>query len=266
MYDDYLIKAGLTPEEATVYQICLKEGTQTARKIQQKSPYKRGLIYKILDGLIEKKLILKKDEKGKVSVFSPLHPKNLKELAEKREREARDVQATLSGILPALVSDFNLASGTPGISFYEGVGGVEKIYDDIIATKKDIMLFRSIYDNRSPELSKLVYRQIDRQIKKGINALVLGPMTKSVVEKIKGKDKENLVTRRIMPIEKFQLDSQIIIYGDKVAIIAVKDDPIITTLVDNPGISQTFRTLFQYIWTKSEKDHIDILKNLSKQD
>lgn len=257
MNEDYLIKAGLSPEQSVVYGVLLKNGKLSARKVHQKTPFKRGLVYKVLDQLVSLGLVEKIDEKGRVANFLAQHPIKLRDLAEQKEREAKDAQVALASVLPALISDFNMISGQPGISFFEGVEGLAKVYNDVVLVGKDIMLFRSVYDDDHPELAKLVEKQIKRQVEKGLHTLALTPLSKDTQVTVIESDDKNLVKRRVVPREKFILDSQIIIYGNKVAIVSLKNK-LISTIIDNEDINNTWRTIFHYIWEKagSESDKI----------
>lgn len=261
MNNDYLIKAGLSPEQALVYEILVKNGELSARKVHQKTPLKRGLVYKVLDQLVAIGLTEKKEKIGKVATFFPAHPFKLRDLAKEKEAEAKEAQFALTSILPALISDFNLVSGQPGISFFEGIEGLTKIYDDIIDTGKDIILFRSIYDDDHPELGKLVERQIKRQIEKGIHTLALTPLAEDTPISVINGDEKNLVKRRIIRRDKFILDSQIIIYGQKVAIVSLKNK-LISTIIDNEDINNTWRTIFQYIWEKAGPESDKMLEKI----
>ena len=62
MYEKIFSQIGLTEQEATIYEIMLELGQARAKEIYQKSPFKRGLVYKLLDNLIEKHLILRHRE------------------------------------------------------------------------------------------------------------------------------------------------------------------------------------------------------------
>lgn len=261
MYEQQLNQAGLTLEQAEIYEVLLKNGPLLAGQLNKKSTLKRGLIYKILDILVEKGLVEKKEEEGKAAIFLANHPLKLKEVVEKREQRAKDAHIALDGILPSLVSDFNLISGQPGIQFSEGITGIEKVYDDIIIQKKDIYLFRSVYDNDHPELEKIVNKQIKRQVASNIHTYALTPLVKDTPKTVLENDEKNLVQRRIMPKEKFMLDSQIIIYGNKLAIISLKNK-IITTVIDNDDISNTFKTIFDYFWEKAKPEHDEYWKNI----
>lgn len=220
------------------------------------------MVYKVLDELCQLGLAEKNEQAGKIAVFSPSHPIKLKDLAANKEREAKDAQLALGSILPALTSQFNLVSGLPGVESFEGIGGLSKVYDDILQTKKDLLLFRSYLDNDHPEIDKLVNRQIKLQVANNIHTLALTPTDEDSLAEITEKDEKNLVSRRMIPRNKFELNSQIMVYGEKVAITSL-GPAMISTIIDNEAISATFRTLFSYCWEKSLPDHNKLLSMAS---
>jgi len=246
-YQKKLIQIGLDEVQSFIYSTLLKGGEMTARKVQQTGPYKRGLIYKNLEELGQLGLVEKIEKTGKVAKFAAYHPVKLKELAQDKEKAAKDAQLAMDTLLPQLISDYNLSFGAPGVSFYKGLEGLQKVYDDIIDTKKDLMLFRSIYDDKHPERAEIIQKQIQRQVKANLRALIIAPPRGIEPEELSRLDEKNLVTRRTIPQEMFRLESQIIIYGQKVAITSLKDDSV-TTLINNTSINQAFRAIFNLIW------------------
>jgi len=130
MYEKLLSSAGLSPNEAAIYEILLTENAQKAGKIALKSPLKRALVYKILDDLVAKGLAVRAEPAGKVAVFGPTHPDKLRELAQKRSEEAETARQNIESLIPQLASTFNLAAGKPGVRFFEGEEGIKKVWWD----------------------------------------------------------------------------------------------------------------------------------------
>lgn len=91
---------GLTTQQATLYELLLGRGRERASRLVRETPWKRGVVYKILAELVELGLVEEKKTPGSVTIFLPRHPLALKDLAERREREARD--RTLSRKRPSL--------------------------------------------------------------------------------------------------------------------------------------------------------------------
>ncbi|TAN58360.1 hypothetical protein EPN15_01360 [Patescibacteria group bacterium] len=64
MFEQVLTQAGLTENQALIYEILVKNGLMPAGAVCKKTPLKRGLVYKILDELTEIGLV---EKKGKAS-------------------------------------------------------------------------------------------------------------------------------------------------------------------------------------------------------
>src|SRR3989304_3774716 len=143
MYEQVLTQAGLTENQALIYEILIKTGPLPAGEICKKTPLKRGLVYKILDELTEIGLVEKKEKSREVAIFSPAHPLKIKTLAKEREEKAKDAQAALEGVLPKIISDFNLSISKPGVQFFEGLDGIKQVLEDTLINnqQKNILSF-----------------------------------------------------------------------------------------------------------------------------
>jgi sugar-specific transcriptional regulator TrmB len=259
MYAHNLESLGLSPSQAELYEILIKNGPITANRLAQKSALSRTHAYKTLKELEVMGLVRKGNEK--VTVFYPVHPQKLRSLVEKREKIWLESKASLEPILGKLISDFNTISGQPGIRILEGISGIEELYEDILNEKSPIYLIRSPRDNDQPELKKIVADQVTEQAKLGISAKVIAPLMPNTPLKVIEGDEKNLVERRIVPREQFDIPAQIILYKDKVAITAY-DKEIITTIIENSAIRKTFECIFNYIWTAAEPEHMQIMSKI----
>lgn len=257
-YSDFLQKAGLTADQATIYEALLRGGVMPARKISLISGMKRPMAYKVIDQLIELGLIEKIDKK--VALFAPAHPDKVADIIIRRQDALRVAEQSFKGILGSLTSDFNLYSGKPNVRFYEGVSGVETLYDDILLEKKDILLIRSPFDDSKPELAQLVNKQIKRQVEANIHTRAITPVVETSINTAIEQDTARLVTRCLISKDNFMIPAQILIYGDKVALTSYKDF-FVTTIIQNPDIKETFEMMFNYIWNKAEKESVRTIEN-----
>ena len=115
-----LIEAGLSEEQAIVYDALLEKGPQRASNLSKWTGIKRGLTYKILEQLKNMGLVEEKGGKGTVAVFIASHPSLLLGNIERREKELSLSKEMLSHSLGGLVSKYNLIVGKPNVQFYEG--------------------------------------------------------------------------------------------------------------------------------------------------
>lgn len=263
-YQASLTLAGLTKDQASIYEVLVKHGTMPASRISRLSPVSRTLTYKVLGELGVLGLIEKREEPGQVATFAPEHPLKLKELIEKKREAATDAQTAMEGIFGKLLSDFNLMSGQPGIRIMEGVAGVAELYEDICREKKDLLLIRSPLDEHRTELGSLVGKQLKAQAHLGIHVRALTPLVPETVMSIEHHDTSRLVERRIIPKYLFDIPAQLIVYGDRVALTSYEGQ-LITTIIQNSAIEKTFRILFEYIWNAATPEHDRISASLSPQ-
>ena len=245
-----------------VYDILLELGEAPAEAITKKAGLKRPTAYYALDQLVRRGLVEEIAGKTKKK-FRLTSPENLQKIIELERVRIERSQKVFGLELPRLISQHTLTTAKPYIQYYEGLEGIQHLYDDIIKDGEDILLIRSPYDEHQPALTELVGRQITRQVKAGIHTRALTPFVPETPESVLHHDKKRLVTRRILLREQLFTPAQIIIYGDKVALTAFRDH-IITTLVQNNEIASTFRAVFEYIWQMAESGHEDIMKQIQK--
>lgn len=263
MYKDIFISLGLSHNEAIIYEYLLKNGEVSAGEIIKNTPLKRGITYNDLENLLKKSLISKRN-KNKVAYFSPEHPGNLTKLIDVTENKLQKAKNTLENQFITILSSFNLVSGQPGITYLEGIDGLKRVYAEIIKDKEDILLFRSVADDKYLSIDKLVKNQISRQVKNNIRTRVITPLGDDTPFAVISHDLQNLVERRIVPSNKFSLPAQIIIFKNKVAITSL-DKNIITTIIENDSISLSFRIIFNFIWDLSAQIHEELYQKIITQ-
>jgi sugar-specific transcriptional regulator TrmB len=248
MKNEILTKIGLSEGESLVYSLLLKEGSLPAGKIAIKAGLKRGLCYKILDQLLANGLIEKIDKK--VAIFTPKHPSLIKKIIENKENEILNAKKEFELTLGNMVSEYNMQLGEPYVEFKEGLDGLKYLYGDINTEKKNIKLIRSPYDNDRPGFDELIKDQIRKQVRLQIYTKAITPKMHDSLETTTKFDMERLTERRMVPKESLLIPAQIIIYGDKVAITSFKDY-LMTTIIYNPNIKETFEKIFEFMWEKA---------------
>lgn len=258
-------KAGLSQNEAKVLAELYVGGEIRMRELAKRVSLKRVTVYAVVNSLVDKELagIIKK---GKIQFAFAKHPDNLTALINSRKKEVNNVYQNWEEIYPDVLSLFNQNRVMPGVQFLDGFSGLQKVYDNVIAEGEEVWLFRSRYDNDHPELRRIIQDHIDKKKRRKISSRVITPVRVSKARyHFEELDKQMLVTRCMVPRAKFTLESQVMIYGDYVALTAMKDD-IFTTVINNDSINQTFRVMFEYIWQLSWPWHQELLRKWKKAD
>ncbi len=239
---------GLTEEQAMVYQSLLSHTAMAASVISRTVGIERTLTYKILGQLIDLKLVKKHDQKGEVNTFSAEHPQRLTEIFEEKRLQLEQAGTRLAFEMGNIISTFNLSAGKPHVRFMEGYDGFKYINKDIISCGKDIKLIRSSIDSDDPEMLRLIEEQINMKVKKGIKTFIVGPWPTQIGPEatvVKKRDQERLVERRIL--DNFFVPTQVLVYNNRVAITDYKNN-IITTVIENDSVQQTFQTIFDTLF------------------
>jgi len=244
-----LATIGLSKSERVAYDALLSHGALTPPELAKISGLTRVNSYAALKGLTQKGLVREQDVQNKL-VYFPLPPTKLRELARRRTDEVRTNLDSLEGLIPTLMNQYALVSGQPGISHYEGIEGIKKVYEDALRPPypEEILVFRSIYDSK--ELEDFIQKHVERRAKLGIKSRTISPPG---IRHPSIGEQELLRELRFFPRENFSLPTEISIYGDKVAFISLRKD-LIATVIQGKDIAETLRILFEIIWKDAKTE------------
>jgi sugar-specific transcriptional regulator TrmB len=244
MYENTLSKAGLSPDQACVYEVLLKNGALPAGDVSKKAQLKRGLTYKVLDELVLLGLA-KKNDKEKVLRFEPAHPLQLKELAERKEQEARVAQEALGGVLSNLVSDFNLISGKPGVQYFEGKEAVRRITEDSLTAQGGICSF---IDNEAvtTQLSDVNRLYVKKRIALGIKKRMITGDTEYI--RSRGNDFDPVYTEvRVIP-SSVAFGTVMQVYDATVSYLTIEKEKMVGVIIKDAHIASMHRAVFEHVW------------------
>lgn len=242
MHEDVLTRIGLSRDEAWVYTALLNGGPQGAGELLKRDiPMKRGLLYKVLDRLVERGLVTEQKGKGKAR-FVPQPPDMLTTILEDRESEVRHSRDSLAAALPELKAKYNLSTDRPIIRFFEGVEGLRKMYEDKLESgAKELHFIRTARAETYRETFGTWFSHyLKRQVDAGIKAYAI-----TVDDEYTNHDPaidaaRNVVRTWIRP-QDYTAPVQIDAYGDRVAIlcfgkeffgIVIESAPLATAIRD----------------------------------
>lgn len=250
MESNILTELGLTKDEATIYSVLLEGGFMPARTIAIKAGLGRPLTYKILDDLLVKSLIEKKEVSNKVTLFSPVHPKELEKIIEKKKNDIENTKKALDESLGQMVSKYNLSIGKPNIQFFEGKDGIIKVALDSLSSETDICSFvdtetvLEIY----PELNK---EYVNKRLKNNVKKKIISTDC-PLVREITRNDNKDFTEQRVVK-QKLHFATIVMIYDNKVSFITLDPNKNIGIIIEDPDIYKTNKAIFDYIWEGSEK-------------
>jgi sugar-specific transcriptional regulator TrmB len=244
-----LIDLGLTEDETSIYSTLLEGGSMPARMISLKADVGRQLTYKVLDDLIKKDLVIKK-EHAKITLFAPNHPRKLESFFENKKNKIDLMQKELEENLGPMISKYNLFIGKPNVQFFEGKEGIKKVALDSLTSQTDICSFidTEVVMEIYPELNKeYVGKRLNNSVKKKIIST-----DSLIVREVAKTDDKNFTEQRIVK-QKIHFSTVVMIYDNKVSFITLDPKRNIGVIIEDPDIYKTNKAIFDYIWETAEQ-------------
>ena len=252
---DILKKAGLSEAQAVVYNCLLQNGALTPTELADYTKQSRENCYAVAKRLVELGIIEETEDKKKK--YRVLNPSALETLVEKRRKVMVKNEKFVKENLSSLLDIFYANNEMPGARTLEGLEGIKEAHNDVLRTRKDVYLLRTradivLGDDKETEPYLRYYR--DQLPILGINTYALTPVSKEGIQNAKtGRDKAVLFHRTWMPEEDYTSPMEIMVYGDKVALIAFGETQM-ATIVTSPIIAEAMRQILK-IMTKFYKKY-----------
>jgi sugar-specific transcriptional regulator TrmB len=242
---------GLSEKEARVYLAALEIGKATADQLAKQAKILRPTTYVQLESMMKQGLMSKYEE-GKKTYFVPESPEYLKRIFEIKRKEFDVKEKELGNLLPELSQMFESAGERPVVRFFSGKEGITAMREETLSLKKDdeiliIYNFDALVGIYSPEELR---SYTDKRVAKGIKVRSIYTKEDKPLEP---SDITPNASRRFIPYEKMPIRSDFFIYGDKIAIMALKGH-VFGVIVESKEISQSFKILFELIWGIGEKN------------
>ena len=247
MYKDILNELGLTKTQAEIMAFLLENGLSKASLIAQKTSVPRGVAYKGLDELLALGLVEKK-ETGTVARFQAEHPIKLEKIIENKEKEAGQARQKLTGLLPELVSMYNLANHKPGVFFYEGEEGIEQVLNDSLESKTEIYTYADL-DVISGSVKEINARYAKERDKRGIKKKIIVPDTEANHKFFLNFDK-TITEIRYLGKDFYQFQTGMQIYDGKISYQVIEANRKLAIIIQDPNVYQMHKLLFEFIWSQ----------------
>jgi sugar-specific transcriptional regulator TrmB len=241
-----LEETGLAGNEAKVYLALLDSGSALAGEITKKSGVNRTNVYDALDKLAEKGLVSYVIQANR-KYFEAAMPDNLIKYIEEREKELKKKKALIISILSELEKRRKLSKEPQEATLYKGKKGILSMMEDILRDKKELLVFGA--EGKFMETMKHAAEQWHMK-----RAALKIPIRIVYNEKMREKRSQTTFSffkLRFHPKE-YDSPASTWIYGNKVAIIAWSQQPIVT-LIRSKQTAESYRQFFTMLWNSSKE-------------
>lgn len=234
-----LAELGLTEGEASVYFASVTLGSASVMQIASVAGIKRTSAYSIIESLIAMGLMTA-EVAGLKKRFIAEPPEKLETILEIRRQK-------LQSILPEFEALYNLQGGEGFIKYYQGIVGMHKAYDGILADlqpKQEYMVLANeeYWYNLDPEYFEN-YRK--KRSKINANARLLLQDSKVAREHLRTQKNYNC-TVKLLPAG-VKLQTNLAIIPKKVTIHQLVQ-PVVTIVIETQSVVTMHREMFNLIW------------------
>lgn len=233
---------GFSKKEVLVYLALLELGKGTVTQISRAAGINRPTGYHVLASLESKELVKVSGKEPKQEYIAE-SPDQIERLLEKKIKNNEEYIKEARSIIPELKSMHNITD-RPKISFYEGKEGLEKVYEDTLTSKEEILAYASVDDVHKtlPNYFPLYYK---RRTKMGISIRAIFPDSKEAKE-LQKLDQEEKRESILIPPEKFSFHPEINIYNNKIMIASWREKLGIT--IESAEIADAMKKIFELAW------------------
>lgn len=246
-----LERLGLNSDEATIYLYLLEKSVATALDISRNLHLGRTKVYRLLDKLIEKKLVVQKLDSAGLKFISQ-DPSLFNTILANKESEL----LSLKNSLPKTILNLNQIIGTkiPGsqVLYYHGQRGLSQVNWNLLKARGEIISYEiTTADIYLPQKEAEQLRQglVDNKIqtrtitnKKLINAFT------EITELV-----EKWWQIKYLSINEINITSDVFIYNDIFAVCNYADyRDVFCFEVQNQLLSQMQKEIFENLWKQAK--------------
>ena len=241
---------GISEEESLVYLAILRRAGDTALTIARHLKLKRTTVYRILDSLIDKKLVITKlGNRGSRFVATPID--QLDFLIADREHEIDKLKKTLPGLKQDLNSLIGSSPENSQVLYYHGIEGIKQITYNSLKAKGELLTYElGTMDSfmSHDEAEKLRERFVDNNIR----IRTFTNMTEMEGWTDIGEMVEHWQVRHLPP-QKNPFQFEILIYNDVFCMYKYTKGEAFAVEIYNQELADMQRQLFEYLWSNARE-------------
>ncbi len=237
-----LKKYGLSDHETKVYIALLRLVEASAYTTAENADLPRTSTYTALETLKNKGLV-NSSLRNNVRYYTPENPKILLDVLEEKKKE-------ITEILPDLSNLINTAKVLPTVKLYKGKEGYIRARNEmlenfkknkikhilVISSPMDFNLFPKYFPNWIEERKKL-----------GVSAKTFLRYDAKSDTHFQMNELD-LRETKFLPAN-FEFDGTMNIYGNKIALFALKENELNSIIIDSPVLAKMLQQFFNFTWS-----------------
>ncbi len=244
---EILLSFDLPEKESNVYLVLLSLGKGTVSEIARGSEINRTTGYDILNKLVQYGLASVSGREPKQEYVAE-SPDRIVDLLEKKKQKTENQIKKAKEFLPALKSIHNV-EGRPKVRFYEGIEGLEQVYEDTLTSHEPIRAYATV-DDMHATLPDYFPKYYKRRTQKKIAIRAIIPKTTTGIERA-AQDIEEARETALIPPDKYYFSPEINIYDNKVMIASWKEK--LGIIIESAEIADAMKKIYELAWAEAKR-------------
>lgn len=239
-----LAATGLNETDTKIYVKLLEKKFWKPSELANSVNENRTTVYKVLNKLIENKLVTK-DESGKTLKYSASNPTRLLEISNEKKREQENSANLLNTSVQMLLSEYVKNNEQPGVRYFQGIEGIEQIFADQVKDKQPIyfqLSSQAIDYYGFDKMHDLRMMAVNAGIPRYSIVADNHKATKNYIE----TDKQYLLTRTWLKKEDYTAPMEWGVYGNKLYILTFGKDAM-GLIINSEAVAEGFMQVFNLL-------------------
>ncbi|MBP9817399.1 winged helix-turn-helix transcriptional regulator [Candidatus Shapirobacteria bacterium] len=246
-----LSKYGLEIDESRIYLILLENSDLSALEISRKLKIARTRVYRILDRLIEKRLVILKQMSGGFR-FVADDPGKIEELIIQKEVEVQELKNGVTDLVDEMKNLVGLQKSNSKVLYYQGQRGLSQVNWNLLRATGGVLSYEvATADAYLPEIEAEKLRQgiVDHKIlvRTITNKTRIEPYTK-VEELVKNFWKIKSIDRSTL-----EISADVFIYNNVYCWCQyIGGEEVFCVEIYNQKMADMQRQLFESLWNQAK--------------
>ncbi|MHB1163561.1 MAG: TrmB family transcriptional regulator [Minisyncoccota bacterium] len=241
----HLQEFGLSKKEVAVYQTLLDTGSAGAHEIAGEAKINRSSVYILLEALVERGLVEQSQHNG-ILEYRAVSPKKLIEWADELAQDSARQEKEMDALLPELLSVSKKLRSQPRVLFYEGVGGIQTVSNDLLTQPFGTPVYTFLPIPEISSDSALPF--LDNQdLRRKYEMKIIFPYKEPFKKMVPiGRSVSNI---RCVPADMYPFSSELRIYADKIAFISMTEE--FGVIIQSQDVADVMKSLFGLAWEEA---------------
>jgi sugar-specific transcriptional regulator TrmB len=242
-------KAGLSRGETKVYLALVELGLSSVGNIIIKSGVSSSKVYDILNRLAKKGLVSSINNEG-VKQFKAENPEQLFDYINEKEKELQDVKENLHKSISQIMNKINSSDKKTITTVYEGFKGLKSVFEQSFEElKKEDTMYVSGISESTEQIRTYFLHYFRKQAKIGFNVKAI--FDETAIEK--AKERKNKHTEFRFMSRGVIMPATMVVYKNKTILEVGNPNYILTILINNQEIANSFKKNFELLWKLAKK-------------